>query len=91
MGQHAFGLDERHHLGQPCFGFQVGHHKGFEAFGRGAHAGGVGVHHVQVGRFGVGWVWSIFHGKYNLITLWSQHACQPNHRSRIAFASFVTF
>lgn len=47
--QHAFLLNEGHHLRQATQRFQVGHDKGLEPLGRAAHARGVGVHHVQVG------------------------------------------
>ena len=43
------GFDVGDDFGQACLGFEVGHDEGFEAFGGGAHAGGVGVHHVEVG------------------------------------------
>ena len=47
--EHAPGLDELHHIGHARQGLEVGHHEWLEALGVGAHAGGVGVHHVQVG------------------------------------------
>ncbi len=47
--EHALGFDVGDDVGQAGLGFEVGHDKGFEAFGGGAHAGGVGVHHVEVG------------------------------------------
>jgi len=43
------GFDVSDDVGQAGLGFEVGHDEGFEAFGSGAHAGGVGVHHVEVG------------------------------------------
>ena len=44
--EHALGFDEGDHVLQTGQVFQVGHHKGLQAFGGGAHARGVGVHHV---------------------------------------------
>ena len=49
LREHALGFDVVDDFGQSGLGFEVGHDEGFEAFGGGAHAGGVGVHHVQVG------------------------------------------
>ena len=43
------GFDVGDDFGQAGLGFEVGHDEGFEAFGGGAHAGGVGVHHIEVG------------------------------------------
>ncbi|MEY3887393.1 MAG: hypothetical protein RL650_1485 [Pseudomonadota bacterium] len=43
------GFDVGNDVCQAGLGFEVGHDEGFEAFGGGAHAGGVGVHHGQVG------------------------------------------
>ena len=43
------GFDVGDDFGEAGLGFEVGHDEGFEAFGGGAHAGGVGVHHVEVG------------------------------------------
>ena len=47
--QHAPGLDELHHVGHARQGLEVGHYEWLEALGGGAHAGRVGVHHIQVG------------------------------------------
>lgn len=48
--QHALGFDEGDHLGKARQGFEVGHHKRLEhPLAVGAHAGGVGVHHIQIG------------------------------------------
>ena len=56
--QHAPRLDELDHLGHACLGFEVGHHEGFQvSLGAGAHAGGVGVQHVQVGADVGGCTW----------------------------------
>lgn len=49
FGEHAAGLYEADDFGQAVLGFEVGHGKRFEALGGGAHAGRVGVHHIQVG------------------------------------------
>ena len=43
------GFDVGDDFGEAGLGFEVGHDEGFEAFGGGAHAGGVGMHHVEVG------------------------------------------
>ena len=47
--EHALGFDVGDDFGQAGLGFEVGHDEGFEAFGGGAHAGGVGMHHIEVG------------------------------------------
>ena len=46
LNEHALGFDVSDDVGQAGLGFEVGHDEGFEAFGGGAHAGGVGMHHV---------------------------------------------
>ena len=43
------GFDVGDDFGEAALGFEIGHDERLEAFGGGAHAGGVGVHDVQVG------------------------------------------
>ena len=46
--EHAFFFNECHYRIQAGERLEVGHHKRLEAFGRGAHARSVIVHHIQV-------------------------------------------
>ena len=46
---HALGFKKRRRFLQPGPCFQVGHDKRLQAFGRGAHADGVGFHDAEVG------------------------------------------